>query len=51
MVGITYHKLIKEGMAKVRDWENYLDEEYEEKPRKVKKFKDSEDRPQKKRKS
>lgn len=38
-------------MGKIHDWEKYLDEEFEEKPQKIRKFKDSEDRPQKKRKS
>ena len=37
-------------MAKIHNWEDYLEDEYEEKPQKIRKFKDSEDRPQKKRK-
>lgn len=37
-------------MGKVRDWEDYLDEDYTEKPVKIKKFKDKEDRTFKKKK-
>ena len=52
MVGYTYLKLIKiVNMGRIQDWEKYLDEDYEEKPQKVRKFKDSEDRSYKKRKS
>lgn len=38
-------------MAKVRDWENYLDDEFEEERPKIRKFKDREERPTKKKKA
>ena len=35
-------------MAKVHNWEDYLEDNYKDKPQKVKKFKDSEDKPKNK---
>ena len=51
MVGQHCHNLIESSMGRIQDWEKYLDEEIEEKPQKIRKFKDSEDKPHKKRKS
>ena len=54
MVGTISHKSTKiviiKIMGKVRDWENYLDDDHEENVhQKIRKFKDNEDRSSKKR--
>ena len=52
MVGHYFHKNIRieSSMGKVRDWETYLDDTHEESNhQKIRKFKDSENKPQKKR--
>lgn len=31
-------------MGKIRDWETYLEDDYEDRPQKIRKFKDNEDK-------
>ena len=38
-------------MGKVHNWEDYLEDDYEDKPQRLKKFKDAEDKMYKKGKS
>lgn len=53
MVGTIFHKstrIVAISMGKIRDWENYLDDDHEENVhQKIRKFKDNEDRTLKKR--